>query len=92
MFEESITNLVNIVLAVAVVWVGFGYYSGATGRLRSVSLFIILSGLILGVAEFIDMFQIFPDGSYLSGLMYEKEILVLIFLFLAVKTLKKVKK
>lgn len=92
MFDESIFNFVNIALAAAVIFKGFGIYQNSSGRNKSVAFFILLSGLLIGVAEFIDMFQIFPDGTFMANLMYEKEIPVLVFLFMAVSALKGSKK
>ncbi len=86
MFNEMISNLVNVVLAVWVVYLGFT--SKLSGASKTVGMYIVWAGVVLGVAELIDMFQIFPDGTFLADLMYEKEIPVLILLGLALMVLK----
>lgn len=86
MFNETISNLVNVGLAAYVVYLGFT--SKLTGGAKNVGMYITWAGVTLGVAELIDMFQVFPDGTFLSDLVYEKEILVLVFLALALMGLK----
>ena len=85
MFNEAIFNALNIGLAAWVVWKGMNIKKGAA---KTVGMYIVIAGAILGGAELIDMFQIFPDGSLLANLMYEKEIPVLVMLVLALQSLK----
>jgi len=88
MFEESITNWLNIILAIAVVWFGWMAAEKLIGKLKTVTWYVVFAAGILGVAEFIDLLQLFPDGTFMSDLIYEKEIPVLVFLLLAVLGLK----
>lgn len=86
MFNEVFSNLINVGLAVGVVYLGVT--SKLTGAAKTAAMYITGAGLVLGVAELIDMFQIFPDGTFMSDLVYEKEIVVLILLGLALMKFK----
>lgn len=88
MFEESFANWLNVILAVLVMWFGFEAVKKQSGKMVSVLWYLISAAAILGLAELIDLMQLFPDGSLMSDLVYEKEIPVLVLLLLAVFVLK----
>ena len=92
MFNEALFNVANIALALGVLYVGYQTMNKAGGKTKSAIMYVVLAAAVLGVAEVIDLFQVFPDGTLLSNLVYEKEIPVLVLLFLAVNSLKGSKK
>lgn len=89
MFNEAIFNLINIGLALAVIIVGYGAAQKVSGKVKTVVNYILFSAVVLGIAELIDMLQLAADGTLLANIIYEKEILVLVFLLLAVLAVKK---
>lgn len=88
MFDESISNLLNVGLAVVVTYLSFQAMQKATGAMKTMLEAVKLSAIVLGVAELLDMMQVFPDGTYMSGLIYEKEIVVLALLLWGVLRVK----
>ena len=91
MFDESITNIANIVLAGGVIYFAYAAMAKAPKALNALLTAVMLSGVVIGVAEIVDWLQIFPDGTIMSDLIYEKEILISILLIWGVMGLKKSK-
>lgn len=87
MLADSWTSILNIVLAGAVVVMGLN----DQGKFHTVVLYIMGAAAVVGIAELLNMIQLFPVGSWVSDLINERDILMLLLLLLAVSKLKQAK-
>jgi hypothetical protein len=87
MLTDSWTNILNIVLAGAVVVMGLN----DQGKFHKVILYIMIAAAVLGIAELLNITQAFPDRTWMSDLVHERDIPVLLLLLLAVSKLKEAK-